>query len=74
MALDSGWNGTILARHSPSGWEHSINVNGTLDYDLPRIESGHWYLWRLIDGVPESMPHSFDDGVLNPWILGSQPT
>ena len=71
MALDSGWNGTILARHSPSGWEHSINVNGTLDYDLPRIESGHWYLWRLIDGVPESMPHSFDDAVfesLDSWL------
>jgi len=71
MAQDSGWNGTILVRHSPSGWEHTININGSLDYYLPRIESGHWYLWRLIGGIPESVPHSFDDAVfesLDSWL------
>ena len=71
MAQDSGWNGTILVRHSPSGWEDMISVNGNLDYDLPRIESGKWYLWRLIDDTPESLPYSFDDGLfesLDSWL------
>ena len=71
MAQDSGWNGTILVRHSPSGWEDRISVNGTLDYDLPRIESGQWYLWRLIDETPESLPYSFDDALfesLDSWL------
>ncbi|MEC9174122.1 MAG: hypothetical protein VX804_03525 [Candidatus Thermoplasmatota archaeon] len=71
MAQDSGWNGTILVRHSPSGWEDKIVVNGTLDYDLPRIESGQWYLWRLINEIPESLPYSFDDALfesLDSWL------
>ena len=71
MAQDSGWNGTILVRHSPSGWEDRIFVNGTLDYDLPRIESGQWYLWRLIEETPESLPYSFDDALfesLDSWL------
>ncbi|MBA46409.1 MAG: hypothetical protein CMB31_07480 [Euryarchaeota archaeon] len=71
MAQDSGWNGSILVRHSPSGWEDIIPVNGTLDYNLPRIESGHWHLWRLIDGIPESQSYSFDDGLfesLDSWL------
>ena len=71
MAQDSGWNGTILVRHSPSGWEDRISVNGTLDYDLPRIESGQWYLWRLIEETPESLPYSFDDALfesLDSWL------
>ena len=71
MAQDSGWNGTILVRHSPSGWEDKISVNGALNYDLPRIENGEWYLWRLIDEIPESLPYSFDDALfqsLDSWL------
>tara|TARA_B100000902_G_scaffold16583_1_gene19908 strand:- start:10232 stop:13060 length:2829 start_codon:yes stop_codon:yes gene_type:complete len=77
MAQDTGWNGTILVRHSPSGWEDMITVTGALDYDLPRIESGHWHLWRLIDGVPELQSHSFDDGLfesLDAWLSSDSNT
>ena len=74
MAQDSGWEGAILAQHSPSGWEDLFFVSGTLDHHLPRIESGEWHLSRLIDGMPETQPHSFDDGLfesLDAWLSSS---
>ncbi len=71
MAQDHGWNGTILVRHSPSGWENSFVVNGELDHILPRIDGGKWHMWRLIEGIPEMQSHSFDDALfesLDSWL------
>ncbi len=71
MAQDHGWNGTILVRHSPSGWETRISIDGALDQSLPRIENGKWHIWRLIEGIPEKQSFSFDDGLfesLDSWF------
>ena len=71
MAQDHGWNGTILVRHSPSGWENLVSIDGALDQSLPRIENGEWHMWRLIEGVPETQSYSFDDGLfesLDSWF------
>ena len=71
MAQDHGWNGTILVRHSPSGWENWLSIDGALDQSLPRIENGEWHMWRLIEGVPETQSYSFDDGLfesLDSWL------
>lgn len=71
MAQDHGWNGTVLVRHSPSGWENSFMINGEVDHKLPRIDGGKWHMWRLLEGIPEMQSHSFDDALfesLDSWL------
>ena len=57
MASDSQWNGSILIRHSPSGWSEIIEMNATIDHPLPRISNGEWHLWRLNNGEIEAQAH-----------------
>ena len=63
MASDSQWNGSILIRHSPSGWSEIIEMNATIDHPLPRISNGEWHLWRLNNGEIEAQAHIIDDAL-----------
>ncbi|MEC8978810.1 MAG: hypothetical protein VX433_01815 [Candidatus Thermoplasmatota archaeon] len=63
MASDSQWNGSILVRHSPSGWSEIIDMNGTIDHLIPRISGGEWHLWRLDNGEIEAQAHIIDDAL-----------
>tara|TARA_B100000579_G_scaffold437688_1_gene468221 strand:- start:3545 stop:6340 length:2796 start_codon:yes stop_codon:yes gene_type:complete len=63
MASNSYWNGSMLIRHSPSGWSEIIEVNGAIDYLMPRISGGEWHLWRLDNGEIEAHAHIIDDAL-----------
>lgn len=62
FAPDANGSGTVLARHSPSGWSMVINRQGGLDSPLPRIDAGTWYLHHLVDGVPIGPDETRVDG------------
>ena len=74
MASNSNWNGSILIRHSPSGWSEIVEMNGTLDHLMPRISDGEWHLWRLENGEIEAQSHIIDDALfedIESWLDSS---
>ena len=62
FAPTANGSGSILARHSPSGWSTVISWQDGLDQTLPRIDAGEWRISHLVVGTPTGPDENRIDG------------